>query len=40
MKLLLIIMFGLFMPQFCMPNVFTENKELCLNTFKELKFLI
>lgn len=35
MKLLLIIMFELFIPQFCMPNVFTENKELCLNTFKE-----
>lgn len=28
-------MFELFIPQFCMPNVFTENKELCLNTFKE-----
>ncbi|WP_308763507.1 hypothetical protein [uncultured Bacteroides sp.] len=35
MKLLLIIMFELLIPQFCMPNVFTENKELCLNTFKE-----
>lgn len=35
MKLLLIIMFELFISQFCMPNVFTENKELCLNTFKE-----
>lgn len=35
MKLLLIIMFELFIPQFCMPNVFTENKELCLKTFKE-----
>lgn len=35
MKLLLIIMFELFIPQFCMPNVFKENKELCLNTFKE-----
>lgn len=35
MKLLLIIMFGLFIPQFRMPNVFTENKELCFNTFKE-----
>lgn len=35
MKLLLIIMFELFIPQFCMPSVFTENKELCLNTFKE-----
>lgn len=28
-------MFELLIPQFCMPNVFTENKELCLNTFKE-----
>lgn len=35
MKLLLIIMFELFIPQFCMPNVFKENKELCLKTFKE-----
>lgn len=35
MRLLLIIMFELFIPQFCMPNVFKENKELCLNTFKE-----
>lgn len=35
MKLLLIIMFELFIPQFCMPNVFTENRELCLKTFKE-----
>lgn len=35
MKLLLIIMFELFIPQFCMSNVFTENKELCLKTFKE-----
>lgn len=28
-------MFELFIPQFCMPNVFTENKELCFKTFKE-----
>lgn len=28
-------MFELFIPQFCMPNVFKENKELCLKTFKE-----
>ena len=28
-------MFELFIPQFCMPNVFTENIDLCLKTFKE-----